>query len=73
MDGYAYLWGRQDGGAGVGKAATPTQQSAGASGALLLAEGVLAGLREVLPSLPVSACLLNRDVSAVGHLQLMSP
>lgn len=73
MDGYAYLWGEQDGDAGVGKAATPTQQSVGGSGALLLAEEALAGLREVLPSLPVSACLLNRNVSAVGHLLLMSP
>lgn len=73
MDAYAYLWGGQDGGARVGKAATPTQQSAGGSRALLLTEEVLAGLQEVLPSLPVSTCLLNRDVSAIGHLQLMSP
>lgn len=55
-----------------GKAAAPTLQSAGGPGALLLAEEALAGLWEALPSLPVSASV-KQNVSAVGHLQLMSP
>lgn len=50
---------------------SPPCRALGGPGALLLAEA-LAGLWEALPSLPVSASV-KQSVSAVGHLQLMSP